>query len=276
MDPQLDDLLCEQWRPIVAAALEVERTQLAAKLARDKLRALSSTTLVTISQPGIDIVKAKPKTKPKTKPEVTKSPSTVTTTATLDPFKGTRNSTWKDVPVAQVLKNIRGDIAPHELCAKLNIATSVLRRRVQDIIGAPDEGRRWQKGIGYFVKGKPAWDHDRDVLRVDKTKGVAMAALEASKVKGKAQAQLQATGRIPIPGPTDAEVHAYLEGKLNVAKLMRRYKCGKGKIYRTIESYKVRFGADAPHGEPRAMNGNGASAQANGIISSSVQNAAAH
>jgi hypothetical protein len=174
-----------------------------------------------------------------------------------------------------VLKNIRGDVAPHQLCEKLGIATSVLRRRVQDIIGMPDDGRRWQKGIGYIVKGKPAWDHDRDVLRVDKTKGVAMAALEASK--GKAQSKTAVAGagaRAPKPGPSDAEVHAYLEGKLNVAKLMRRYKCGKGKIYKAIDTYKVRFGADAPHGEPRAINGNGASSQANGIISAAAHSAA--
>jgi hypothetical protein len=273
MDPQIDALLCGHCRPIVAAALEVERTQLAAKLARDKLRALSDNKPKTESETQAPQT-TKIKVSAKANPPVAKPSPAVTATA-ADPFKGKRNSTWKDVPVSQVLKNIRGDVAPHQLCEKLGIATSVLRRRVQDIIGMPDDGRRWQKGIGYIVKGKPAWDHDRDVLRVDKTKGVAMAALEASK--GKAQSKTAVAGvggRGPKPGPSDAEVHAYLEGKLNVAKLMRRYKCGKGKIYKAIDTYKVRFGADAPHGEPRAINGNGASSQANGIISAAAHSAA--
>jgi len=221
----------------MTAALDVERTQLAAKLAVAKLRALSA------NKTSASAVPKEPTQDLKTKPRAAgKRPSA------SDPFKGKRSSTWREVSVSHVLQNIRGDVSPAALCKELGIAESVLRRRVIDIIGNPDPGKRWQKGVGYLVKRKPAWDHEQGTLRVDKTKGAAMAALADVSAKGIQPADKSAAGRKASPGPTDEELSAYVAGKVTVAKLLKKYKCGKGKIYRAISDFKVRFGADAPHG----------------------------
>lgn len=257
MDAQIEHLLCETCGPIVAAALEVERTQLAAKLARDKLRSLGINTTG-----GMDAEEGPVDTRASTAPK-SKGKHNAAKMAAVDPFKGRRSSRWRDIPLAQVLLNIRGDVSPNELCDKLGIATSVLRSRVRDVIGTPDSGKRWQKGIGYIVKGKSAWDHERRTLRVDKTKGLATAALNGSSTKASEAPRKLATKaagrRTTKPGPSDEELQAYAAGKLTVTNLARKYKCTPSKIYRAINYYKVRFGADAPHGEPKqASPSNGA------------------
>lgn len=257
MDIQIEQLLCKHCGPIVAAALEVERTQQAAKLARERLRALGVNTGASADKPEPIVSSAF------THPKERKP-----TTVAADPFKGKRGSRWRDVPVVQVLRNIRGDIAPNDLCDKLGIATSVLRDRVKQIIGQPDAGKRWQKDVGYVIKGKPAWDHERNTLRVDKTKGAAMAAFTETakkphKLTGKPASK---PSRSKLPGPTDEELHAHVAGKLSVDKLARKYKCAPSTIYRAINFYKVRFGADAPHGEPKSSNDAAAtSAGSNGM-----------
>lgn len=248
MEPNIETLLCEDCRTIFVQALEVERTQLAAQVAKDKLRALSAAKQQHGTKPPSKTQKAAPAAKP---------------------LKGRGGGTWKEVPVDEVLRNIRGDIAPGELSAQLGIATPVLRRRVQDIIGVPDNGTRWERGVGYLINGKPAWNHERDALRVDKRKGAVgkTGAVKASAVKdsGTSKSKPKSTGgRKPTPGPSDDEIRAYLAGKLTVDKLMRRYKCGDSKIYRTINAFKVRFGADAPHGEPKQVS-NGIKSVSNGL-----------
>jgi hypothetical protein len=263
MDAQIEQLLCKRCGPVVTAALDFQRKQLAAKLARDKLVALG------INLPGdtdsIDLdevlversIEAHRSSKSKDKHQTAKL------AVVVDPFQGRRNSRWRDVPIAQVISNIRGDVSPHELCGKLKVTPSVLRSRVQDIIGKPDSNKRWQKGIGYIVKGKAAWDHEQGKLRIDKTKGQAMAALGDAKASPTHKLVSAVEGRKTLkPGPSDSELGAYIAGTINVAKLAKKYKCGHSKIYRAIDYYKIRFGADAPHGEPKQA-GNGA--PSNGI-----------
>ena len=270
MDSQIERLLCEHCRPIVAAALDVERSQLALRLARDKLRALGLDRAADAEpdDPAPDMGAAVTAAKKRMgiQPVVTKGAPA----GQGDLFKGRRTSKWRDVAVEHVLRNIRGEISPGDLCDELEIAGSVLSRRVRDIIGNADAGKRWLQGVGYIVKGKPAWDHERGVLRVDKTKGAAMAAMAAvrsskasvnapDKNARKANAPTR-MGRKPNPGPTDDELRALMNKAITGAKLGRKYKCGKSKIYRDLARFKERFGADAPHGTPKGGTSNGAMA----------------
>lgn len=238
--------LCDHCRPQVAALIEYERAHVAARQARDKLMSVS----------GID------------EPRRGRRPNSTSADDDLDerqsaihatkqrlgiqranpaPETMTVNPRWmKDVAIDEIMRVIRGEISPGDLCKELRVSSGVVRSRVSGLIGPPAGPERWRKGVGYLRFGKPAWDpeHQRIVVKPPPPR-----ERKPSQPRGPYEKR---GPKMSLPTSALKQLAA---GTLAPTVASKRFNMKRSTVYYLMNKYKAEMadsGSSEPKPEPKA------------------------
>jgi len=270
MDDRIAELLCDKCRPLLAAALKLERAELQRKQARDELKALTQGKIATADDDAPDMVAAMQLSKGKMSGR-TAAPAAVVD----DDDKGLtrhgvprlraapkldRHETKRRINNAHddILRVIRGDFPLATLTRHLSIAPASLYFRVEQMIGAHRHGvdPHWQAGYGYKRHGKRAYD----VLKKKAGKawkepsqrtapsGPAFPERSGATVSAEPRRKpgRPRSDAAPRPTITTPDLQALSNGEVHRFAISKKYKIGYTTVNRQLEAFRARFGADVP------------------------------
>lgn len=260
MDAKIEALLCERCRPIMAAALEYETAQATARAKRDALNARIAAHDPTAKRVGSAARRAigiEYDANPLDAPLPTRADAIATARQSIGlasgkgrpgspRASGPDNPGWKNIPEAEIMRTIRGEVSPRALADKLKVGTGVIHSRVNLMIGPPDCPERWRHGVGFFRQGKPAIDLLRQV------KGLRLPASQPPpppssgpkrklplKMGGPKPKRLKVGGRgNAAPVIADADLQRLIDKRTSSNALARKYKCGMSTVYKQLKLYQ--------------------------------------